>query len=221
MFTIKRTHKLSQSNLETFGAFCCLHCPLVLLFLAEFAKTVSLNALLPSPHPVFLPCNARYTAVPWFWSYNCYILEGKKLCYSSLFLTSQKAELLFLVLVPSVVIVNWGCAFTIRSKRLHAFWFPIAAQTVLIKSPTMWPTQQRGKWHLPVGEGGIVVKQERNVTRNDPSWKYKQWLLAGEVPELQNKRAAPQFQSRWESLDLPLAGVGPLQAPNNFSSNFG
>lgn len=194
---------------------------LVLLFLAEFANTGRLNALLPSPRSVFLSYNARYTTMPWSWSYKCYILEGKKLCYRSLFFKSQKAELLILILVLWVIVVNWRCAFTVRSKRLHAFWFLIAGQTVSIKSLTMWPMQRRGRWHLPVGEGGIVVRRKRNVTRKDPSWKYKQWLLTDEVPELQNKKAAPQFPSRWESLNLPFVLVGRLQTPNNSLLNFG
>lgn len=175
------------------------------------------------PHtlPVFLSYNARYTIVPWYRIYKCYVMEGKKLGYRPLFFKSQKAELLILILVLWVVIVNWRCAFTVRSKRLHAFWFPIAGQTVSIKSLTMWPMQRRGRWHLPVGGGGIVVRRKRNVTRKDPSWKYKQWLLAGEVPELQNKRAAPQFPSRWESLSLPYVLLRPLQTPNNSWLNFG
>lgn len=170
-----------------------------------------------------VPCWGTYWSFPKLLQHSLEwltgILEGKMWCSSSLFLKSQKAELLIRVLW--VRVINWRCTFTIRSKSLHAFWFPVAAQTVLIKSLTMWPMQGRERWHLPAGGGGSAGRQEGNVTRKDPSWKYKQWLLASEVPGLQSKRAALQFLSRWESLSLPFVLLRPLQVPSRSWLHFG
>lgn len=74
-----------------------------------------------------------------------------------------------LILVALVIVVNWECACAARSKRLGAFWFPTADRTVSIKSPTMWPTRRRGRWHLPAGEGGTAARPGRNGTRKGPS----------------------------------------------------
>lgn len=156
--------------------------------------------------------------MPWCWIYNHYILEGKKLCQRSPSFKPLKAELLILVVV--VIVVNWRCPCTAGSKRLCAVWFPTADRTVSIKSPTMWPTRRRERWHLPAGEGGTAARRERNVTRRDPSWKFKRWLLAGEVPGLRNKRAAPQFPSRWESPSILFMLVRSLRTPDNSWLNF-
>lgn len=84
------------------------------------------------------------------------------------------------------------CLLTPLHSECGCAPFLTASLRVLIKSPTMWPTQLKAKWPACAGRGSVTAKPEKNVGRGGRShWPRQEWPWPSPCPEPLSKRAVP------------------------------